>query len=193
VTTIGDPIVVALRVAELLERIGVRYTIGGSIAASLAGEPRSTIDIDVVVALTQAHVAPMLAAFGADFYLDDAALSRAIDTKGTVNLVEHESNIKVDLFVAGGTPLDDQQLTRRQLVEIRPGQSLFVHPAEDILLQKLRWFVKGGETSDRQWRDILGIIRTQGERLDRVYLAANAPVLEVSAPLDRALQQSRAR
>jgi hypothetical protein len=67
-----------------------------------------------------------------------------------------------------------------------------VHPPEDILFQKLRWYRKGGETSDRQWRDILGIVRVQGSQLDRDYLAVNAPTLDVADLLKRALEASRA-
>ena len=109
---------------------------------------------------------------------------------GTANLIHPDSQIKVDLFIAGGTPIDDQQLARRQRVEVRPGENIYIHPPEDILLQKLRWFRRGGGLSDRQWRDIVSIVRTQGSRLDRAYLEANAPLLEVSAELERALNES---
>ena len=186
----GDAISVAVRVGDIHDRIGVQYTIGGSIAASLAGEPRATIDIDMVAVLGHADVAPLLTALGDDFYASADALHRAIDQLGSVNLIDNTTSIKVDVFIAGGTPLDEQQLSRRKRIEIRPGQAIYVHPPEDILLQKLRWFRKGGERSDRQWRDIIGIIRTQGERLDRTYLVANAPVIEVAPLLDRALHEA---
>ena len=189
-TLAADPIGVAVRVGVILDAIGARHTIGGSIAASFAGEPRSTIDIDFVAALTPAHVAPLIAALAAEFYVAEESLQRAVETRGTANLIHQESQIKVDLFVAGGTPLDDQQLARRQRVEVRPGQVIYIHPPEDILLQKLRWYRKGGSVSDRQWRDIIGIIRAQGERLDGAYLARNAPALEVESLLDRALQEA---
>ena len=179
-----------MRMGGILDRIGVRYTIGGSIAASFAGEPRSTIDIDVVAALQHADVDPLITELGGDFYADKDAIHRAIDRLGTVNLIEQATSIKVDVFIAGGTPLDDQQLARRKRVEIEPGQVIYVHPPEDILLQKLRWFAKGGARSDRQWRDILGIIRTQGSRLDTAYLRANAAAIDVEAALTRALDEA---
>ncbi len=189
-TPADDPIAIAIRVGEILDAIGVRHTIGGSIAASFAGEPRSTIDIDFVAALTSRHVAPLMAALVPEFYVAEEALHRAVDTLGTANLIHQDSQIKVDLFVAGGTPLDDQQLARRQRVEIRPGQVIYIHPPEDILLQKLRWYQKGGGVSDRQWRDVVAIVRTQGARLDRNYLVANAPALEVETLLERALHEA---
>ena len=188
-TRADDHIDVALRVGRALDATGVRHTIGGSIAASFAGEPRSTVDIDFVAALTHADVGPFIKALGDEFYLSEEALHRAIDTLGSANLIHEASNLKVDLFVAGGTPLDEQQLARRQRVEVRPGQVIYIHPPEDILLQKLRWYRKGGGVSDRQWRDILGIIRTQGERLDREYLQTNAPTLDVVADLNRAIAE----
>jgi hypothetical protein len=83
-----------------------------------------------------------------------------------------------------------QQLQRRQEVTLGPGQTLHVHPPEDILLQKLRWYREGGEVSDRQWRDILGIVRVQGRRLDRDYLTLNAPILRVADLLTRALSEA---
>lgn len=189
-TPIADPIDVAIRVAAILDRVGIRYTIGGSVAASIAGEPRSTLDIDIVVALTRGQVDALLRELGSAFYASPEAIHRAIDTLGTVNVIDQETNVKVDLFVAGGTPLDLQQLERRQAVEIRGGSVIYVHPPEDILLQKLRWHRKGGGTSDRQWRDILGIIRTQGANLDRRYLVANAPALDIEADLARALRDA---
>jgi hypothetical protein len=185
-----DPITIAVHVGNILEAVGVRHTIGGSIAASFAGEPRSTIDIDFVAALTHDKVTPLLAALGREFYADEAALRRAIDTVSAANLIHEESQIKVDLFIAGGTPLDEQQLARRQRVEVRPGQVIYIHPPEDILLQKLRWYRKGGGVSDRQWRDVIAIVRAQGDQLDREYLVSNAPAIEVEDLLDRALLEA---
>lgn len=185
-----DPIAVALAVTRALDALGIVHTIGGSIASSIAGEPRSTIDIDIVAALHDSDVSALRSALSADFYVDELALHRAVHERSSANLVHQATQLKVDIFVAGGTPLDAQQLQRRQAVEIAPGRTLHVHPPEDILLQKLRWYRKGGETSERQWRDILGIIRVQAQRLDRSYLSVNAPVLGVADLLARAVREA---
>jgi hypothetical protein len=185
-TAQADPLSIALAVAEILDTLGIAHTIGGSIASAFAGEPRSTIDIDFVAALEEHHIDALVAAFSADFYVDDVALRRAIRARASANLIHQSTHLKVDLFVAGGTPLDAQQLERRQRVTVA-GRTIHVHPPEDILLQKLRWYRKGGEVSDRQWRDILGIITVQGPHLDREYLTLNAPILGVADLLARAL------
>ena len=185
-----DPIAIALTVGRHLEAQGITYTVGGSIASSFAGEPRSTLDIDIVAALTEPQISALVTALANDFYVSDAALRRAVRDKSCANLIHQGSQVKVDLFVAGGTPLDDQQLRRRQAVDIGDGQTLHLHPPEDILLQKLRWYRKGGETSDRQWRDVLGIVRVQAGRLDRHYLSANAPRIDVADLLDRAFREA---
>lgn len=182
-----DPIRVALRVTRVLETLGLAHTIGGSIAASFAGEPRSTVDIDVVVGCVEHDVAALVAAFAPDFYIDEDAVRRAVRNHSSVNLIDNATLLKVDLFVAGGTPVDAEQIQRRLLVSLGDGVTLPIHPPEDILLQKLRWFRLGGEASDRQWRDIQGIVRVQGRRLDQEYLRRQAPVLAVTDLLERAL------
>jgi hypothetical protein len=185
-----DPLETALLVARHLDALGILHTVGGSIASSFAGEPRSTVDIDFVVALEERHVDRLVSALSTEFYVDADSLRRAIRAHTSTNLIHQPTQLKVDLFIAGGTPLDAQQLERRLSVDVGDGRCLFVHPPEDILLQKLRWYRRGGEVSDRQWRDIAAIVRVQGTRLDRDYLRKGASMLGVSDLLGRALEEA---
>ena len=166
-----DLIEVTLAVAAVLDRCGIPYTVGGSLASSLSGEPRASLDADVVVQIRPDQIDGLVILLGDEFYADPDAIRRAIDTGRSTNLVHRPSGIKVDLFPAASF-LDHQQLLRRQLVKVAsdPDRSLYVHSPEDILLQKLHWYRLEGGTSERQWRDVVSIVLVQGSRLDREYL-----------------------
>ena len=186
-----EPIDIALVVTAALDACTIPYTIGGSLASSFSGEPRASIDVDILVDIGPGQVDPLVARLGDSFYADRDALLRAIATHSCVNLVHRPTGIKVDLFVAGSA-LDRQQLERRRRVRVAadPDRFVYVHSPEDILLQKLHWYRLGGQVSDRQWRDVLSIIVVQQTRLDQEYLDQSAAREGLSQLLGQALREA---
>jgi hypothetical protein len=151
-------VAVALRVGEILERLGIDHMVCGTIASSLLGEPRATYAVDFVVDLVAARLGDLEAEFAAEFFVDGAAIRWAIDNASSCNIIHRETAIKVDFFVLRQREFSRQELSRRmlQLAATGPARSLFVTTPEDMVLSKLEWYRKGGEVSDRQWRDVTG-------------------------------------
>lgn len=187
-----DPLRVALVVARIFERLGVSYVTAGSFASSLHGEPRSTDDVDIVADLRPTHVAGLAAALGEGWYVSPEAVRDAVSGGGSFNAIDLATGVKVDVFVVGTDPFDAQRVASGTTVALGPGSGteLRVDTAEHTVLRKLEWFRRGGETSDRQWRDVLGIMRAQGDRLDRVALTKWAGRLGVTDLLRRALTEA---
>lgn len=181
-----DVVDVALAVAEALERVGVPYFLGGSLASSLQGEPRATNDIDVVVELAEEQVVPLAAALGPDFDVDVEALRRAARERRSWNVIHAPSLIKIDLFVAGESAFDRSELSRRERLEVLPGRTLWVKRPEDSVLRKLLWYRSGGGVSDRQWRDVVEVLRQSRAVIDPAYLDEWAPRLGVADLLAKA-------
>lgn len=186
-----DLVDVALLVASALDRTGLRYVVGGSLASSVSGEPRSTLDVDVMVEMTEHDVPALLANLGDDFHRDPQGFTRAIRSYSSVQIFHLPTATKVDLFVMGATAVEPEQMERRIRIDVpdRPGRQLYIYTAEDILLQKLRWYRLGREVSDRQWRDVLAIIAVQRDALDQTYLRRAASQLGLSGLLERALRE----
>lgn len=190
---LAEVLEVTLRVTRLLEDLGVTYLVGGSVASSLHGVPRSTHDVDLVAALTEEHVEPLLAVLGPDYYVSPEALRDAVRTKRCFNLIEQRTVTKIDVFVLGTDALSLFEMQRREEIALDDTgtEKLVVASAEDIVLQKLHWFRLGGETSERQWRDAQGVLKVQGQRLDLEYLRERASQADLTDLLYRALAEAK--
>lgn len=187
-----DVLDVALVVADAIEAVGGEYFVGGSIASSLQGDPRATNDIDFVIALPLGRIEAFRSALGADFELDVDMLRDALRTATTANAFHLPTVTKVDFFGRAYEGYDESEFARRRSVVIRePNRSLFVKAPEDTVLRKLLWYRAGGEVSDRQWRDVVSVLRVSRVELDTAYLDGWAERLGVSALLARAREQAR--
>lgn len=189
---ISDPIYVALEVTRILESLGVKYVIGGSLASTTYGRVRTTLDVDLVADLHLEHVNPFIQALGNAYYMDPILTREAIERHSSFNLIHLETMFKVDIFIPKQRPFDRQQLARGVKRAFNKDEDGFAYVAspEDTILAKLEWYHLGGEVSERQWRDIQGIIEVQGDRLDYDYLRKWADSLKVTSLLDRALSEA---
>jgi hypothetical protein len=188
-------LVAALRpIAEAFEALGVRYYLGGSVASSAHGVARASLDADVVAALEPPHIDPLVARLADDYYIPVDRLRSSVAARSSCNFIHLATMFKIDVFVSQRRPFDMEAAARAQRYPLdeTPDASRFpVASAEDTVLAKLEWFRRGGETSERQWWDVVGVLRVTPD-LDRTYLDRWAPSLGVADLLQRALAEAAA-
>jgi hypothetical protein len=166
-------------VIEILERIGLRYFVTGSVATIFFGEPRFTNDIDIVVDLPPDKIPEFCAVFPApEFYLSEEAVRRAVSRRGQFNIIQPSGGLKVDIMVPADSPFNRSRFARATRVRPEPGVVAIFSSAEDVILKKLEAYRDGG--SEKHLRDITGVLRISGAHLNRAYIDQWADQLEVS-------------
>lgn len=187
-----EPIAVTIKVTGVLERLGVPYLIGGSLASTLYGMVRTTQDSDIVADMRLEHIQPFVASLQNEFFIDEEMMAESIQRNSSFNIIHRETMFKVDVFIPRPRPFHQSQLARaqKQTFSTDPEVSARFSSAEDTILSKLEWYRLGGEVSERQWRDVLGVLKTRAGALDLDYLRKWAKELKVSDLLEQALAES---
>jgi hypothetical protein len=173
------------------EGLGIRYLVGGSLASSARGVLRSTMDVDVLAAMRVEQADPLAAALGPAWYADPGDMRRAISAGRAFNAIHMLTGEKFDVFPASGE-FHASELRRATEMPLELGGSRTVcrvATAEDILLAKLQWYRQGGEVSERQWSDILGILAANAG-LDLGYLDQWSARLDLGDLWERALKDA---
>ena len=172
--------------AAVFDALGIDYYLCGSLASSIHGEPRATRDVNFVALIEPEHAEPLVAALGEAFYADAGSIRDAARRHRHFNVVLLATMMKVDVFVpADRTRFREEH--RRSVPSDAGGRVIRVASAEDTVLAKLDWYRLGGETSDRQWSDVVGVLRVQWGTLDLDYLTREAARHRLDGPLQRAL------
>lgn len=186
------PLHVTLQVLDVLEELGVPYVLVGSLATSAVGVPRSTIDSDVVADLRREHIPPLVAALQEAFYVSETAALQAVERKSMFNLIHLATSFKVDIYVLGDRDFDREEFRRRTPRAVAPEDPRAVPMAtpEDLVLSKLEWYQLGNQVSERQWRDLQGVLATCSGKLDWAYLERWAERLDVRELLERARREA---
>lgn len=178
--------------AKTFNKLGLEYYIGGSLASSTHGHARSTADIDIVANVHIKHVADLVNLLESEFYIDSNMIRNAITEQRSFNIMHLQTMYKIDVFLLKNRTFDQSAWQRKKMgrpFEGHTGEYPISSP-EDTILSKLELFREGGETSQRQLRDVIGVMQVQYKKLDLKYMRKWASELNVSELLEQAWEEA---
>ena len=157
------------RLVAHLDNADVPYMLAGSVASTFHGMPRSTQDVDIVVTLSGGALKRLLAELpNSAYYVSDSAALDAVRRRSQFNVIDLETGWKADLIVQKEGPFSRSEFNRRVRAEVLDVVA-WIATAEDTIVSKLEWAKRGGG-SERQLRDVVGMIEVLGDQLDRDYI-----------------------
>ncbi len=174
---------------KTFNELSISYYIGGSLASSLYGMPRTTLDADIVANIRLNHITALKSKLKREYYVDEDMIKNAIKSSSSFNLIHLETAIKIDTFVYKDDPFQQNAIKRRVediLIENDQSSKFFFASPEDIIINKLNWYQMGDRISERQWLDVIGVIKIQKNSLDKKYLKKWAVKLNLIELLKKA-------
>jgi hypothetical protein len=160
-------------VFDVLERLGVRYFVTGSVAASVHGVLRQSHDTDVVLVDAGRYVELAEALRGRCLIAEPTAYGDF----SMASIIERDTADKVDVIMAPSRAFEVSAMERRQRAEVPGLGPVWVASVEDLVLAKLVW---SEGTSELQLRDCAQLLHLNAAILDRAYLQHWARRLGVS-------------
>jgi hypothetical protein len=187
-----EPIAVTILVTQVFETLDISYLIGGSFASTIYGMVRTTQDIDIIADMHLEHVQPFITSLEGEFYLEEEMIVDSIQHNTSFNIIHRKTMFKVDVFIPSKTPFQESEFNRaqKQIINETPEISAYFASPEDTIIAKLEWFRMGGEVSERQWRDVLGVLKVREGLVDLDYLRKWAGELNVLDLLEKAQKES---
>jgi hypothetical protein len=168
------------RLVDVLDRAGIPFMIAGSFASAAHGLPRTTQDVDVVIdpPTPDALDALLRSMSPDDYYVDGDAARDALRRRSMFNVVDQGSGWKVDFILRKNRPFSREEFARRMKLSLLD-VPVYVASPEDTIVAKLEWSQQSGG-SERQRRDVAGILATMGDQLDLAYVERWILELELS-------------
>jgi hypothetical protein len=186
-----DIMAAMLPVIDVFEQLGINYHVGGSVASSIYGIPRTTLDADIVADIRPEYVHLLVNKLKPGYYIDEDSVRDAIRRRSSFNAIHLNTMLKVDVFIVKTRSFDQEAVRRtQQRILEENNRPVYLASPEDVILNKLEWYKMGGGVSDRQWNDILGVLKVQGAALDFAYLRKWAAALDVTELLNRAFEDA---
>jgi len=178
-------------VVDVLERLGIPYMVVGGFAAILHGEPRLTLDVDIVVDMRLDQVETFVAAFPTDdYYASAEGIRDALLWGSLFNVIQGSTGLKADLVPLSSDAFTSAAFARRQHLPYDPsGHWADVISAEDLVLAKLRIYKRTG--SDRHLRDARGVLLMQWDTLNLAAIRRGAREAGTESILDMLLAEVR--
>jgi hypothetical protein len=179
-------------VLKAFENLSIPYYIGGSVASSIYGMARATMDVDIVADLKISHINRLKQILENEYYIDNEMIADAIRSASSFNLIHLETMIKIDVFLHKEDPYAEMALQRKRkdtLEELDKVEFYFSSP-EDIIIAKVQWYKIGGFVSERQWLDVIGVIKVQGDLLDKKYLKRWSQKLGLASLMQNAFDEA---